>query len=84
MTAQLPRDFGASHKGGMTPNPHPLALLELICSCLTCIRREMWGCCLEPECHARCLSQVSLPKGKGIALSILEERAAKMKKALNN
>lgn len=28
--------------------------------------------------------QVSLPKGKGVKLTILEERAAKAKKAANN
>lgn len=28
--------------------------------------------------------QVSLPKGKGVKLTILEERAAKVKKAQNN
>ncbi len=32
----------------------------------------------------RLFAQVSLPKGKGIKLSILEERAAKIKKAQNN
>lgn len=30
------------------------------------------------------LSQVSLPKGKGVKLTILEEKAAKIKKAQNN